>query len=173
MALSTDLRHAARLLARNPIFTATAVVSIAIGIAATSTVYSLVDALLVAPSPGLRHPETLVDVGRANAGRWFDNMTHPAFTHLRDHTRTLSGLAAVEFGGGPMSLGVDGSSERVFSMLVSASYFEVLGTRTAIGRFFLPQEDEVADRTPSSCCRTPSGRGGSAPTRRCSSARCG
>ena len=48
-------------------------------------------------------------------------MSHPAFTYLREHTQTLAGMAGVDFGGGPMSLGADGTSERVFGTSVSAT----------------------------------------------------
>lgn len=75
----------------------------------------------------------MVDIGRSDEGSGFDNMSHPRFNYLRDHTQTLSSMAAVDFGGGPMSLGENGSSERIFGTLVSGNYFDVLGTRPALG----------------------------------------
>jgi len=148
MPTPADVRHALRLLARSPIFTITAVVSMALGIAAASTIFSLTDALLFAPTAGVRNPGEVVDIGRGNEGSGFDNMSHPAFVYLRDHTQTLAGMAAVDFAGGPMSLGENGGSERVIGTLVSSTYFDVLGTRPALGRFFRPDEDLVPGERP-------------------------
>lgn len=142
-----DVWQALRLLGRSRLFTTTAVASLALGLAATSAVYSVADALL-APQPGVREASRVVDIGRGDRGSGFDNMSHPAFEYLRRHTTTLSGMAAVEFGGRPLSLTIAGSSERVFGTLVSANLFEVLGTRPALGRFFRSDEDVVPDERP-------------------------
>src|SRR5688572_8720361 len=130
MSMRRDLRHALRLLGRSPGFAITAVGSLACGIAAASAIYSVADALL-APAAGVRDAARVVDVGRSNDGAGFDNMSHPAFRYLRDHATTLEGLAAVEFGGRPMSLTIEGRSERVFGTLVSGEFFDVLGTGAA------------------------------------------
>ena len=147
MALLSDLRHALRLLARSPIFSITAVVSLAIGIGASAAIFSLTDALMFEPTAGVRDASEVVDIGRANEGSGFDNMSHPAFTYLRDHSQTVT-ISAFDFGGGPMGLWADSTSERIFGTLVSANFFDVLGTRAAVGRFFLPDEDRVADARP-------------------------
>jgi hypothetical protein len=150
MTLTGDLRHAVRLLGRNPLFTATAVLSLSLGVAASSATFSLADALL-APAAGVRDPGQVVDVGRGNDGRGFDNMSHPAFEYLRAHATSFVGLAGVEFGGRPMGLTVGDASERVFGNLVSANFFDVLGTRAALGRFFHADEDIVPGERPWSC----------------------
>ena len=142
MALSTDLRQSVRLLGRSPIFTVTSIVSLALGIGAAATIFSLTDALLFEPTAGVRGGDRVVDIGRANNGSGFDNMPHPTYTNLREHSQTVD-VAAVDFGGGPMSLSTNGSSERVIGTLVSGNYFDVLGTRPAIGRFFSADEDRV------------------------------
>ena len=147
MSLTADLRQSCRLLRRNPIVTLTSIVSLALGLGATAAIFSLTDALLFEPTAGVREPATLVDIGRANQGSGFDNMSHPFYVHLAEHSRTVE-LAAVDFGGGPLSLGIDGSSERVIGTLVSANYFDVLGTRPALGRFFRADEDRVPGERP-------------------------
>ena len=134
MALITDLRQSVRLLGRSPVFTLTSIVSLALGIGAAATIFSLTDALLFEPAVGVRNPSQVIDIGRANDGNGFDNMSHPAYRYLRDHSQTTE-IAAVDFAGGPMSLGTSGTSERVIGTLVSGNYFDVLGTRPAIGRF--------------------------------------
>src|SRR5215203_3864688 len=109
MELTNGLRHAVRLLYRSPVFTLTSVVSLALGIAAATTIFSLTDALLFEPTVGVRNPSALIDIGRANEGSGFDNMSHPAYKYLHDHSQTTE-VAAVDFGGGPMSLGTTGTS---------------------------------------------------------------
>ena len=147
MALTTDLRHSVRLLGRSPVFTLTSIVSLALGIGAAATIFSLTDALLFEPTVGVRNPSQVIDIGRANDGSGFDNMSHPAYRYLRDHSQTTE-IAAVDFAGGPMSLGTSGTSERVVGTLVSGNYFDVLGTRPAIGRFFREDEDQVPGERP-------------------------
>jgi putative ABC transport system permease protein len=147
MALTTDLRHSVRLLARSPIFTVTSVISLALGIGAAATIFSITDALLFEPTVGVRNASALIDIGRANQGSGFDNMSHPAYKYLRDHSQTTE-VAAVDFGGGPMSLGTSGTSERVIGTQVSDNYFDVLGTRPALGRFFRADEDQVPGERP-------------------------
>ncbi|HYE85526.1 MAG TPA: ABC transporter permease [Vicinamibacterales bacterium] len=147
MALTTDLRHSARLLARSPIFTLTSVLSLALGIGAAATIFSLTDALVFEPSIGVRNAEEMIDIGRANEGSGFDNMPYPVYKYLREHSQTTD-VAAVDFGGGPMSMTTAGSSERVIGTLVSGNYFDVLGTKPALGRFFRADEDEVPGERP-------------------------
>lgn len=147
MAFTSDLRHSVRLLGRSPVFTLTSVISLALGIGAAATIFSLTDALLFEPTVGVRDASALVDIGRANQGSGFDNMSHPAYRYLRDHSQTTE-IAAVDFGGGPMSMGTQGSSERVIGTQVSDNYFDVLGTRPALGRFFRADEDKVPGERP-------------------------
>ncbi len=147
MSFTADLRYSLRLLGRSPVFTVTSVVSLALGIGAAASIFSLTDALLFEPTVGVRDASTVVDIGRANQGSGFDNMSHPAYRYLREHSRTVE-IAAVDFVGGPMSLGMDGSSERVIGTMVSGNYFDVLGTAPALGRFFRADEDQVPGERP-------------------------
>ena len=147
MAFTTDLRHSVRLLGRSPIFTLTSIISLALGIGAAATIFSLTDALLFEPTVGVRNASELIDIGRANEGSGFDNMSHPAYKYLREHSQTVD-VAAVDFGGGPMSLGTNGTSERVIGTQVSGNYFRVLGTQAALGRFFRDDEDQIPGERP-------------------------
>lgn len=141
MPFTADLRHSVRLLGKSPTFSVTSIMSLALGIGAAAAIFSLTDALLFEPTVGVHDSAEVVDVGRANRGAGFDNMSHPAFRYLRQHSRSID-LAAVDFAGGPVSLNIAGSSERVIGTLVSANYFDVLGTRAHIGRFFRADEDQ-------------------------------
>ena len=62
MFLTSDVRYAVRVLSRSPVFTITAVLSLAIGMAATTAIFNLADALLVRPRTGVTDPATLVDI---------------------------------------------------------------------------------------------------------------
>ena len=148
MMRATTLRQAFRLLARTPVFTLTAVLSLSAGIAGTAGIFSLADALLLRPRAGVANPATLVDIGRTVRGQGLDNFGYPLFEAMRAGTTTLEGMAAHTWEPRVMSLGDAQASERVFASLVSGNYFTVVGTRTAAGRFFLPEEDRTPDTHP-------------------------
>ena len=148
MSLTSDIRFALRLLARSPIFTITAVLSLSIGIAATTAIFSLADALLLRPRVGVANAATLVDIGRSTNGEGLDNFGYPLFRLMRERTTLLTSIAAIRFSPEVMSLGDATASERVYAALVSGNYFEVTGTRLAAGRFFLPDEDATPGAQP-------------------------
>jgi predicted permease len=148
MSAVNDIRYSLRLLARSPIFALTSVLSLSIGISATAAIFSLGDALLLRPRVGVTSPATLVDIGRSTGGTGMDNFGYPLFERFRDQATLLDSISATQWSPNVMSLGDASSSERVFAMLVSGSYFEVVGTRTAAGRFFVPEEDRNAGTHP-------------------------
>ncbi len=147
-SLVPDVRYALRLLMRSPVFAVTSVVSLALGLAATTVIFTLMDAFVFQSSPGVGEPARVVDIGRSTEGEGFDNMPYPTFQYLRDHTQTLEAMAATTFDPSPMSLSTGDSSERLFAQLVSWSYFDVLKLRPAAGRFFRADEDRVAEANP-------------------------
>lgn len=148
MSTAADVRFALRLLARSPIFTLTSILSLAAGIAGTAAIFSLADALLLRPRAGVSDPATLVDIGRSVNGQGLDNFGYPLFEAMRDGNTLLQGISAHQLSPQVMSLGDAQSSERVFATLVSGSYFEIVGTRPARGRFFVPEEDRTPDTHP-------------------------
>ncbi|MGE3190091.1 MAG: ABC transporter permease [Vicinamibacterales bacterium] len=150
MPILADLRHALRLLRRSPLFTVTSVLSIAIGVGATAAIFSLADGLLFKTPAGVVGGPSLVEIGRTNEGGsgGLDNFSYPVFSDLREGSRLVASMAAVRFDPVPVSFEDDGQTERVFTALVSGSYFDVLGTHPAAGRFFRPDEDEVPGARP-------------------------
>jgi len=141
------LRYALRGLVRSPLFTVTVVASLAIGIAASSTIFSLADALFLRPRAGVVDEARVVDVGRATDGQGFDNFGYQVLLALQQGTQTFEGIAGFRFGPNPVSLDDGhGGSERAHAALVSANYFKVLGTRAAAGRLFAGDEDRVPDQ---------------------------
>ena len=141
-----DARHAARNLLRSPIFTATAVLSLAIGVGGTAAIFSLVNTLLLSAPPGVGAPDRVVNVGRTQEGNGFDNFSYLTFTEYRDRNTTFSGLAAMQLESSSASLAGPDGGEAIEAGVVSGSFFSVLQVRPALGRFFLDEED----RTPRS-----------------------
>ena len=142
---AADLRHAWRLLVRSPVFTLTAVLSLALGIGAATTIFALADGLFLQASPGVREPHRIVDLERTTNGRGHGTLAYPAFEHLRDHTTTLDALAAVTTEPAALSLAAGDTSERVYGSGVSATYFDVLGVGVSAGRLFEAGEDDPRD----------------------------
>ena len=139
-----DARYAARALARTPLFALTAILSIAIGVGATSAIVTLASALLFRPPPGVGDPQRVVSVGRTTEGQGFDNMGYPAFAAYRDGASSLAALAAVRMEPQDASLAGPGGAEPIKASLVSGDFFEILQARPSVGRFFLPDEDRAA-----------------------------
>jgi predicted permease len=148
MSVFSDVRYAFRVLARSPIFTCTALMSLAAGIAASAAIFSLADAALLRPRAGVVDPSTLMDIGRSTRGEGHDNFGYPLFREMRDRNTSFTGMSAQRLDPPIMSLGDARSSERVFAGLVSGNYFEVVGTRPAAGRFFVADEDSTPDTHP-------------------------
>ena len=137
-----DARFALRLLRKSPLFTLTAALSLAIGIGANATIFSVGSAMLLRPMPGLAAPDRLVDVGRVSRGSAFDTVSYPNFADLRARATSFTDIYAHEIEPTPMSLGADGAAERIYGVLVTANYFEILGTPPHLGRLLRSEDDE-------------------------------
>lgn len=136
-----DIRFAIRLLRRCPLFTTTAALSLAIGIGSNTAIFSVANALLLRPLPGLAAPNRLVDLGRTQRGEGFDTVSHPYFRSVRERAKTLEDVYAYRLEPTPMSLGGRDAAERVYGTVVSGNYFTVLGTRAAWGRTLEDRDD--------------------------------
>ncbi len=130
-----DLRYGARQLLRSPGFTAVAVLTLALGIGANTTIFSLVNALLLRPLP-VAEPEAVVTLYTSDfSGPRYGGSSYPDYEDFRDRNQTLAGLASHDLA--PFNLSTEGSGERVLGSVVSVNYFEVVGIRPAIGRGFV------------------------------------
>jgi predicted permease len=140
--LFQDLRYALRMLRKNPGFAIVSVITLALGIAANTTIFSWINATLLNPIPGVSRPNEIVAVqsGRANP------FSYPDFLDLRDRGKSFAGLTAFTFA--PASLTGEGKPERVWATMVTANYFDVLGVKPALGRGFLPGEDKPPNGAP-------------------------
>ena len=142
-SLLKDLRYSLRLLGRSPLFTLTAALSLAIGIGANTTIFTIVNALLYRTPPGVAHPEQLVDIGRSQEGNGFDTNSYPNFLDVRARNTVFSDVYAYRFEPQPLSLGGADGAERIYGALVTGNYFETLGMRPALGRFFSERDGET------------------------------
>lgn len=136
-----DVRYALRLLRQSPVFALTGIVSLAIGIGANATIFSVVSAMLIRPLPGLDHPDRLVDVGRTHNSAGFDTTSYLNYRDVRARATTFSGVFAYGVEPRPMSLADGNGAERIFASPVSGNYFSVLGTRATVGRLFADGDD--------------------------------
>src|SRR5687767_4994454 len=140
-----DARYAVRGLGRSPVFSITAILSIAIGVGGTAAIYSLANSLLLTAPSGVGEPDRVVNVGRTQNGNGFDNFSYLTFADYRDRNSTFAGLAAVELTPRAVSLKGTEGGIAIEASVVSGNLFNVLQARPALGRFFLDEED----RTPS------------------------
>ena len=117
-----DVRYAARLLRRNPLFALTAALSLAIGIGANTTIFTIANALLFKPPRRRRRARRLVDVGRSQDGQGFDNSSYPNYLDIRARNTVFTGSTRTAWAE-PMSLGGRDGAERIYGNLVTTNYF--------------------------------------------------
>ena len=132
--LARDVRFAFRTLAKSPGFTAVAVLSLALGIGANALVFSVVNALLLRPLP-VEHPERLVFI----ANKSFNSQSFPNYRDLRDRNKTFAGLVGYRLA--PMEVESVTGATRIWGLLATGNYFDVLGVHPLMGRFFHRADD--------------------------------
>src|ERR1700735_150756 len=137
-SLLQDLRYSLRMMFRNRSFTILAVLTLAIGIGANTTVFTWIDAILLRPLSGVAQPYRLVAVETVTPNGSFVPNSYPDYRDFRDHLKLVDGIAVSH----PafFSVGQQDHAERVWGELVSGNFFSVLGVKTALGRTFLPAE---------------------------------
>lgn len=144
--LVQDLRYGFRMLLKRPAITLAAILSLGLGIGATTAIFALVDSFLWRPL-AVSQPNRLVAVFTTdpkNPG--FLQSSTLNYEDLRDQNHVFSGLAA--YGFAPMDLTVNGEADRIFGFVVSANYFDVLGVSFTRGRGFLPEEAKALGSQP-------------------------
>jgi hypothetical protein len=134
-----DIRHAFRLLARNPGFTVVAVLTLALGIGANSAIFSIVDAAVLRPLP-YPHSERLVTVAMTKETRRTTGMMPADFLDWRDQQQGFEYFAVT--GGKRVTLRGSGEPEALSVTRASAGFFEMYGVTPARGRVF-GRDDEL------------------------------
>jgi predicted permease len=138
-----DLRFGARMLARSPVFTAVALLTIALAIGANTAIFSVVNTVLLRPLP-YEDPDRLVKIwtrftgiGLPDDRNW---VSAPEFVDLRAKNRSLSHVAAMSARSFNVTFGA--APERIEGAAVSAALFPMLGVKPVLGRLFAPEEEQ-------------------------------
>src|SRR5215204_288670 len=142
MDLLADLRYALRLLRKTPVFTIAAIGTLALGIGANTTIFSLVQTILLRPLP-YQDPDQVVMVWEDNTPAGFPRNT-PAPGHFNDwraNSRSFTDMPATRFAFA--SLTMAGPPDLVLGRGVSPHFFDVLGVRPTMGRSFTPADDRI------------------------------
>ena len=136
--MKRDIRYGLRMMARNPAVTLVAVLTLACGIAASATVFTWIDAVLLQPLGGVADPGGLVTLETVTSNGEMITSSYPDYIDFRDHLKLFDGITVTR--PAIFSVGQEAHAERVWGELVSGNFFAVLGARPEAGRLFLPAE---------------------------------
>ncbi|MGA9071696.1 MAG: ABC transporter permease [Terracidiphilus sp.] len=140
-SLLQDLRYALRQLRKSPGFTLTAVLTLALGIGANTTILSWISGTLLNPIPGVTRTSGMFALTRGEKTEHpSPPLSYPDYADLRDGAKSVSGMTGYH---DDYAI-ITGSAkpERIYATLASANYFDVLGLRPILGRTFLAQQNE-------------------------------
>src|SRR5258705_654541 len=132
--LLQDLRYAVRMLLKSPGFTLIAILTLALGIGANTVVFSVLNALLLRPL-AVDRPNELAFLESQNG----PSQSFPNYKGLRDRNRTFGGLIGYRIA--PVELETHDRADRIWGYLATGNYFDVLGVRPVLGRFFKQSDD--------------------------------
>ncbi len=138
--LRQDLSYTFRRLSRSPGLVLAVVLSIGLGIAANSTIFSMVSRFVLKPAP-VGDPGTLLALHTTHDGdACCNNFSWPLYTDVRDQSKSFSGLSAY-YELLPASIGGNGEPERLWGQAATANYFDVAQLHMTLGRGFLADEE--------------------------------
>src|SRR6266542_1784543 len=135
-AMMTDLRDAFRALKATPVVTVVAILSLALGIGATTAIFSILDSLMIRALP-VKDPQRLAVLGIGNQGR--DSWTNPIWEQIRDRQQLFDGAFA--WSSGRFNLSQSAQTEYVDGMWASGRILDVLGVPAILGRTFTEADD--------------------------------
>ena len=145
--LLQDLRYGLRMLRRNPVFTAVAVLTLALGIGANTAIFSMVDAFLLRPLPVKDASQITKLAYQLKGGPLNVNFSVPDYHDIREQTGAeFSGMLICQIAIDGLS--VSGKAGRIMTNYVGGNFFSLLGIKPALGRFILPSEEETAGSSP-------------------------
>ena len=146
-SIVTDTRLALRGLRRTPLVAVVAVLSIGIGVGATTAIVTIANALLLESPSGVGHPDRVVTVGSTRHGHGFDTFSYATYT---DYARapSLASLAAIDLEPRAFSLVDHDNRQAVQGGVASGNFFDVLDARPALGRFFGGGDDTDGNPAP-------------------------
>ncbi|ACB75166.1 ABC transporter permease [Opitutus terrae] len=142
----SDLRFALRQLAKAPGFTAIAVLSLALGIGATTTVFCWIQGILLNPLPGVHRQEEIVVLTTSHADQMWDTCSLPDIKDYREQRDVFAGIIASQVT--PACLTIGEQSTWLYGQIATANFFDLLGVQPLLGRLFLPDEDQKPGGNP-------------------------
>lgn len=145
-SLLQDLRFALRTLRKSPGFTVIAVLTLALGIGANTTIFSWINSTLLKPIPGASKTGELVEAMLGTDPTSPNPFSYPDYLDFRSRNRSFSSLAAFQLQ--DMDLTGKGKPERIWGYLTSANYFDMLGVRPILGRGFVAADDAAPLKSP-------------------------
>jgi len=143
----TDLRFGLRQLRKNPAFSAVAILTLAFGIGANTTVFSWISSVLLNPLPGATHPERVVALEELAPDGESKRTSYLDARDFRDYLKQIDSMTVAREMA--FAVGSDTVIERVWGELVSGNYFDVLGVQPEAGRFFsIAERDDAPNAHP-------------------------
>jgi len=136
-SFGSDLRLAVRLLVRRPGFTALALITLTIGVAANTVVFSLVNGVFLKPLPEVRQPDQLIEVA-LRVGAHAVDFSYPVLEAIRAEPGVVAEAAGMVVT--PVSVGRDGPPVVRLALNTTGNYFTLLGVPPGLGRYFAPEE---------------------------------
>ena len=140
------LRYALRQLRKNPGFTTLAILSLAIGIGAPTTIFTIVNAIFLRPLPVRESSRLVYAYETSGDGSGFHSFSYLQWRDLNARSRTMDGLTAFDNTG--LSISTGGEPRVALGAMVTGNYFNVLGVTPQLGRFFAPEEDGMTSTRP-------------------------
>ncbi len=142
-----DLRHGARMFAKNPGFTLTAIVSLAFGTGANVAMFSITDAILLRPL-AVPHPREIMSLGTEYHNDYSSVLrtSYPDYLEIRNQARSFDGLFAYTFTGAGFAAQHGATAQVKAGAIVTGNLFQALGVEPRLGRPFRPDEDQVPGR---------------------------
>ena len=142
MTILQDLRYGVRMIAKAPGFTVLAMLALALGICANTTIFSLINGALLRPLTGVRDPERLVSVYTSDySSGLYGASSYPDYIDFRDQSGVFDGLAASDQT--VLTATGETEAERLRGAVVTANYFDVLGVNAQLGRTLQPSDDQA------------------------------
>jgi hypothetical protein len=140
-----DFLYTLRTMRQRPGFTAAAVISIALGIGANAAIFSLADGLLLRPL-GVPDASRVVHISMRTPSGGFGGLSYPDYREVRDRSHSFDGVVAFDLEAFSYAPDVHTQAQLKTGFLVSGNFFPALHVTPALGRTFLPQEDQAPGR---------------------------
>ncbi len=145
--LLQDLRYGLRMIAKAPVFTLVALLALALGICANTTIFSFINAVVLRPLAGVSEPERLIAVYTSDySSGLYSTSSYPDYLDFRDQADAFEGLAA--YAPSVFNWTGEGDPERLRGSYVTGNYFSVLGVKAGLGRTLQPSDDTPSTSQP-------------------------